>query len=109
VLAANNSAVISAACHSIPAESAAAAEMSENEMSKQVLLQSRDGEVDTRRGKGHLLVEMARREVKWGVVFTGGGTKEEPGHLAFGSMDQSVNAPVEGIYYAGETDGSKGT
>jgi hypothetical protein len=109
VLAANNSAVISAACHSTPAESSSlAAEMSESDTSKQVLLLQHSpydaggGPPLSATGTGeHMLAGMATQEVKWGVVFKGRGTVEDPGHLAFGSMDHSVEAPVQGMYYAG--------
>jgi hypothetical protein len=110
VLATNNSAVISAACHSTPAESSSlTVEMSESDMSKQNLLPQQspydmegDQLFEVIDRAEHLLTKMATQEVKWGVVFTGSGTVEDPGHLSFGSMDHNVKPPVEGMYYAGE-------
>ena len=104
VLAANNSAVISAACHSFPAETS---EISDGESSED-LLRGADrhsgGSSESPRVKSteqHLLYRMSTQKVKWGAVAGGHGTRDDPGHLAFGTEDQEVTPPTYGNYYAG--------
>jgi hypothetical protein len=120
VLAANDSAVISAACHCIPVETAVELTEVESMASRRRLLgddQSRREaarssgssmaeEVEGEQGKDRnrrLLAQMTIQKLKWGVVARGQTpcTKEHPGHLAIGTMDQDVEPPVVGHFYAG--------
>jgi hypothetical protein len=99
VLAANNSAVISAACHAVPTETAIDDMLgAESRYSNPRPLASANVSSE------YVLREMSRRELGWGVVSTGRGTAAEPGHLAFGTPKQIVDVAVVGEYYAGASE-----
>ena len=101
VVAANNSAVISAACHSIPAESR---EMTDIISSREQLLEPAEigdtADADGARAT-QILYNMSVHDLKWGMVSRPSGRADGPGHLAFGTMDQEVRPPVDGDWYAG--------
>jgi hypothetical protein len=109
VLAENNSAVISAACHSIRTNSTGM-KMPDSDLSKQKLLADHLSSPDegalmsAQDARVHMLAEMSRQELKWGVVFKGQGMEARPGHLAFGTLDQNVEVPIEGMYCSGKKE-----
>lgn len=101
VIGANNSAVISAACHSIPAESV---EMTDAISSRERLLElAETGETtdaDAARTM-QILYSISTQELKWGMISRTSGRADDSGHLAFGTMDQEVRPPVDGDWHAG--------
>jgi hypothetical protein len=107
VLARNNSAVISAACHAIPTE---ASDMTGIKALRQRLLYAGEESRQPAAAAPVLspeiraerrLWQISTQSVKWGVVSKGLGTEESPGHLAFGAEDQDIEPPFQGCYYAG--------
>jgi len=105
-LARNSSAVMSAACHCIPVPSPPA--MSTETLNKPLLGSASPmiglTEYKSTRSEEEMLQDMARGQLKWGVVSPGGAgrvfTESEPGRLAFGSPAQDVSEPVQGSYYS---------
>lgn len=105
VLAKNSSAAISAACHCIPTASS-------YDISYQhdvPLLQAKGDVARTASDEQELLREMATSKLRWGVVSNTPLERSEyygegnPGHLAFGTMEQHVTEPVDGNFYAGSS------
>jgi hypothetical protein len=107
VLAANNSAVISAACHSVPTETT---ELVGIESSREHLLvhdRNADNDLDQIEDdigrpseSSQILYKMSIHALKWGVVSKSGNSPDQPGHLAFGNIYQDICPPKEGDWYA---------
>ncbi|OIW32319.1 hypothetical protein CONLIGDRAFT_642048 [Coniochaeta ligniaria NRRL 30616] len=102
VLAKNSSAAISAACHCIPTASS-------YDISYQdgvPLLPSKGETRHNANDEQELLREMATSKLRWGVVSNNLLERSEyygegnPGHLAFGTMEQHVTEPLDGNFYA---------
>ena len=99
VIAGGNSAVISAACHSVSARA------DPSSMSLTAAQKSSTGVMEP---SDHHLRAMATGLLKWGDVSTGppdGGRgpsgDPEVGHLGFGSANEDVGEPIEGRWYSG--------
>lgn len=102
IMSANNSAVISAACHCIPAQPAAkSGDVSpmESELKSAAATDASDIEDGTE--KPRTLQDMTTGRLKWGFVSRGKNTPDCPGHLSFGTEEQSITTPIDGDWYAG--------
>jgi hypothetical protein len=102
IMSANNSVVISAACHCSPVRPATKPEdVSPMESPLKSAATSDASDIEDRTEKSRILQDMATGKLKWGVVSRGANTPDSPGHLSFGTEEQSVAAPVHGDWYAG--------
>jgi hypothetical protein len=105
VIAANNSAVLAAACHCIPVTTSG---KSQRPTSYTPMLEH-NFQYDSHEMTENILngteslKEMAKAELKWGVVVKPAVVDAEivPGHLAFGSLDQEIGEVVRGEQYEG--------
>lgn len=100
VLAANNSAVMSAACHSIPTESMEDMDIASSSREGLVVNSMQPEENTNERTSHRILHNMSSQKLKWGVVSRSGSTAHEVGHMAFGTMDQEISSPAKGGWYA---------
>lgn len=101
VVAASSSAVMSAACHCIPTESVELADIDPSSSERLLESEPRDDSDAEEDRRTRMLYNMSIQELKWGIVSPGNGTAEYPGHLAFGTMDQEIQPPIIGRWYAG--------
>jgi hypothetical protein len=107
VLAKNSSAVISAACHCVPTTTSSSGGVCQDDVP---LLPIKDSMFPVESREGNALQEMAIGLLKWGAVAQDATERSEyydvgnPGHLAFGTMEQHVTSPVIGCFYVGRRD-----
>lgn len=116
VAVANNSAVISAACHSrpmhvhgqkppTPSKEAVNDKVENQPLDSHVpndssaLLEASQSETDMP-AESKTLYQMSIGKLKWGVVSPTKGTFEAPGRLAFGTEHHVTGLPVDGNWYA---------
>ena len=105
VVAANNSAVISAACYCIPVENTEwRADGVESQERLLELAETGDTKDSDQARQYRALYKMSTRKLKWGCVSSTSCTEDDPGHLAFGSEDQEIRPPVRGAWYSGSKD-----
>ncbi|KIL87699.1 hypothetical protein FAVG1_09410 [Fusarium avenaceum] len=100
VVAAGNSAVMSAACH-YPSTKL-------RSLSRATSVYSRLGSEYDSMSAGLIgdeeveeLDNVARRKVKWGRISTGKSDESQVGHLGFGTEELNIEKPVEGEHYSG--------
>jgi hypothetical protein len=97
VLAANNSAVISAACHSVPSKEPE----QEPDNSQSSLLRDFSDNYASLSPEERGLLKMSTQRLGWGCINAQDrdGTVDNPGHLAFAPVHQTPTRPIDGHWH----------